>query len=107
MTASLYQSGSAIALRVVLEVLFARHPVAQPQDVRGDRVRIELDVVPLPLPHEARLRQEVVDGERFVLIDTELAERQMEYPRLGVVRIEVDDADDQVRSVVAALRIGD
>src|ERR1700743_541554 len=102
MTPSLYQSGSS---EVVLEVALTANLSADLEDVRRDDVRIELHVVPRAVPHVPRTAQEVVGLERPRAIEVEFFEIEVEPPRLRVVRVEVDHADDDV--VFSALAVAE
>src|SRR5262245_18678695 len=70
------------------------------EDVRGERMRVELDVVPVPLP--------AVDApapEQVLHLELLAAEAELDPARLHVAGVEVDDGEDEV--VAFLLRVGD
>src|SRR3954469_20576267 len=106
MTASLYQSGSttsALGLgRSASIASWCSSGIGSPvykEDMRGKRVRVEFDVVLVPLPRIAPAPQQVLHLERLA------AEAELDPARLHEAGVEVDDDENQV--VAFLLRIRD
>src|ERR1043165_2473990 len=90
MTASLYQSGSAgcVSGGGGLASSSCSSGMGSPvykEDMRGERVRVEFDVVLVPLPGIAPAPEQVLHLERLA------AEAERNPARLHEPRIEVDD----------------
>src|SRR3970040_123376 len=107
MTASLYQDGSSpgaifffsspaigfrspFPLHEVVEILLGADPAAQPDDVRRNGGRVELDEEPAPLPQESRPAQQVVPLERGGGAQPELLEGEFHPAGLRVAGVEID-----------------
>src|SRR5690242_640890 len=104
MTASLYQSasagpgaGAAAPGARSGEVVEARVRSSEyTEDMGRKRVGAELDVVVRSLPQVAPAAEQVLDEIFLAFGDAELGERQADEARLDVVRIQIDDDQDQV-----------
>src|SRR5581483_4433250 len=77
-----------------------------PEDVRGNVVRAQLEIVARPVPGVARVGEKVVDfeGRR---VDAELAQREVDPARLHVARVEIDGDEHHVREVGGRLRVAE
>src|SRR5207249_10163676 len=74
----------------VLEVVLAADAAAEAEDLARHGVRIDLDVVALSAPQEARAGDELVGLEGTVALDAQLLQGQMDPAALHVVRVDVD-----------------
>src|SRR5262245_61179435 len=100
MSASRYQSGGP-ATRVGRAVeraarwprLMARSQPLDAEDVRRRR-RVELDVVPRPLPAEATVLQLVDDLVARLVRQPESGQVDVDEPALALVGVEADDDED-------------
>src|SRR3954462_2415581 len=125
MIASLYQSGSLSSVtksaarasrrsgraftgsRKVLKVLLGPDATSEPQDVPRHDVRIQLDVVARPMPEIAALTQQIVHLVGLQRIDTQGFQGQVYPAGLSMVRVEIDDGQDDVRRIRRALGVRD
>src|SRR6478736_2913867 len=103
MTASLYQSGSAGCvwggggLASSSSSSGMGSPVYK-EDVRGERMRVEFDVVLVPLPGIAPAPEQVLHLERLA------AEAELDPARLHEACVEVDDHQDLVVALFFRIR---
>src|SRR3954463_5259462 len=105
MTASLYQSGSTTsALGLGLSASIASScssGIGSPgykEDMRGKRVRVEFDVVLVPLPRVAPAPQQGLHLERPA------AEAEFDPGRLHEAGVEVHDGEDEVFAFLLRIR---
>src|SRR5512147_2109860 len=110
MTASLYQSGpSAVPEGALLsELVVAGLCVGSAlytEDVRGKRVRAELEVVPGAGPFVAPAPEQVVDEVALAGRDAEILDREVDPAGLHVPGIEVHGHENQV--LLFSFRIAD
>src|SRR5262245_37694775 len=102
MTASLYQSGSVVCASTAGWSRSASSGMGSPvykEEVRGKRVRVELDVVAVPSPREAPAPEQVLHLEILA------AEAEIQPARLHEAAVQIDHAEDEV--VALALRVRD
>src|SRR3954467_8836310 len=97
MTASLYQSGSttsASGLGLSASIAsWCSSGIGSPvykEDMRGKRVRVEFDVVLVPLPRITPAPQQVLHLERLA------GKAELDPARLHEAGVEVDDGEDEV-----------
>src|SRR5262245_14603240 len=116
MIASLNQSGSswwktsfiaALPLEEILEVALGADARLDLEDARRQSGRVQLDEVARAVPEVALIREQVVDLERLPVLQPELGQRQVDPAGLGVVRVEVDDHQHDVRLRRVGLRVAD
>src|SRR5262245_18752796 len=113
MTASLYHCGLssrrtdsllftlrftaiAVSSHEIIEILLAPDARAHPKDLSRLAVRIQLDVVALPVPEIASISQKIMNLEGLLWIESEFFRRQLHPTRLSVMGIQVDCNHDDV-----------
>src|SRR5262245_18197006 len=105
MTASLYQSGSAGcasgaggAAASSCSSSSGMDSLVYKENVRGERVRVEFDVVFVPLPHIAPAPQPVLH------LELRAAEVELDPARLHIAGVEVHHGKHEVVAVLLRLR---
>src|ERR687892_388714 len=112
MTASLYQCGWSsttdsliLPLRrltmrrvsqKIIEVLLPTQAMAHAKNLRRHTLGIQLNVVDRAVPEIARIRQKLMHLKRLLRIETQFFGCQFHPTGLGMMRIEIDDHDDDV-----------
>src|SRR5688572_16969739 len=98
MIASLYHMPSDERSGVIcsrpFEILLVARATFEPEHMRREDMRVQFDVVVLPLPQVVRPADEVVDGEGMRRVDTELGHGHPNGSRLSVMRVDAGDHDD-------------
>src|SRR6266511_3019597 len=83
-------------LQEVLKIPFRPYLSPKPENVRRHHLRIQLHVIPWPVPCVARARQQLVDLERAVGVEVQGIEVELDPAGLRIVRVDVDDGQDDV-----------
>src|SRR4030095_13000673 len=79
----------------VVEIALGVHLAAHAEEVSWDARWIEHHEIACP-PNVTGVREEVVHLERALAVDTQIGEIEGHPARLGVVRVEVDDDQNDV-----------
>src|SRR5437773_1937287 len=89
-------SGFITGSQEVIEILFAAEPAADAEDVRGLRVRVERDEIAPAAPEVALVVEQVVHLIRVAFKPAELFDWHVNVGVVSLIRIEVDDDEDDV-----------
>src|SRR5690348_8892147 len=108
MTASLYHCGSVSillgtvviaqprSLHKVVKITFGLNAPANSEDLCGTDLWIQCHEVPFSLPEKAGVADQVVHLVRAVAGQSQVLKRDLHPARLRVVRIEIDDRQDDI-----------
>src|SRR5438876_354941 len=121
MTASLYQSASSAgraasttaaasaagrssfigggASEEIVEIALAAQARAQVHHMRRAALRVQADIVARAVPEEVRFAQQVMHLVGLAGLQSEGFEIDFHPAALRMVRVEVDDADDDVQAI--------
>ena len=94
-------TANSLPSQVILEIPLRPDATADPEDMCGDDVGVELHEVAAAGPGVARVGDEAVDLERPGAVDAEGGEIEFDPAGLRVVRIDADYRDDDVRPIRA------
>src|SRR2546430_311768 len=85
-------------LQEVLKIPLRPYLSPNPENVSRHNLRIQLHVIPWAMPSVARAREELVDLERAVRVEAQGIEVELDPAGLRIVRVDVDDGQDDVVS---------
>jgi len=76
-----------VHLQEVIEILFAAHPAAQAENMRGPRVRIEFDEIAFAAPQKAFVGEEIMHLVALALQPAEFLHGHVDEGITRLVRI--------------------
>src|SRR5205823_10025723 len=85
-------------LQEVLKIPLRANLSSNPENMGGDDFRVQLHVIPWAMPSVARAREELVDLVRAVRVEVQGVEVELDPAGLRIVRVDVDDGQDDVVS---------
>ena len=83
-------------LNVVVEIPLAAHSSPNTEDMSGDKLWVEFNVVPGFLPEITGVAQEVMHLVRLLRINIQVIKRELYPAGLSVMRIEVHNHQNNV-----------
>lgn len=75
------------------------------QNVSRHNTRIELDIILMPMPDILVVTELIMQQVRLVRIDLQILKGQSHPARLGMIRIEIDQRNRNIRQIVGHLAV--